>query len=83
MQTNTLFACRATPEGLYITTARDGEVASIHEPGKLIIERRVLRPVELRWLAYASENFGRLHALVMATGAEQTHPLTILPDEEL
>lgn len=82
MQTNNLFSCIATDKALYIVSARDSEIATL-QPDAVVTHAVRLRPVELRWLAYAGENFDKLHARALAAGAQQKHPLTILPDEQV
>lgn len=82
MQTNNLFACKATDGALHIITARDTEVAILH-PAAVTFNMARLRPVEARWLAYAAENFDAMHGAALKAGAQQKHPLTILPEEEV
>jgi hypothetical protein len=82
MQTNNLYSCKATDGALHILTARDSEVATLTADFCALNTMR-LRPVELRWIAYAAENFDALHQRALKAGAQQKHPLTILPDEQL
>jgi hypothetical protein len=81
MHTNNLFASKATETTLHIFTARDSEVATLYQEAAVVHTMR-LRPTELHWLAYAAENFAQLHAVALAAGPQQKHPLTILPDPE-
>lgn len=83
MQTNNLFACKATETTLHIITGRDSEVATLYEDNSVALASVRLRPVELSWLAYAAENFAALHGAALKAGAQQKHPLTILPEEEV
>lgn len=81
MITNNLFACKATEGALHILTARDSEVATLRADAAVLGAVR-LRPVELRWLAYATDNFDALYRVALAAGAQQKHSLTILPEQE-
>lgn len=80
MQTNNLYFCNATETSLHILSARESEIATLHE-GAIVTGTVRLRPVELRWLAYAGEQFSKLHAVALKAGAHKRHLLTILPDE--
>jgi hypothetical protein len=82
MQTNNLFACKATETTLHIFTGRDSEVATLYEDNSVALANVRLRPVELGWLAYAGQNFERLHQIALNAGPQKKHPLTILPEEE-
>lgn len=80
MQTNNLYSCQAEQhsERLLIYAANGERAAVIYAPGQTDTFI-LLRPVELRWLAYAAENFDKFHALALAAGGSR--PLMILPDE--
>lgn len=82
MQTNNLFACVATGDGLHILTARNTEVALLFPPDVAVLSSVRLRAVELDWLARAAQDFSRLHSAALAAGAQKTHPLTLLPEPE-
>lgn len=81
MQTNNLYFCKATETALHILTGRESVVADLYAESAAITTAR-LRPVELRWLAYAADNFDTLHRVALAAGPHKKHLLTILPDEE-